>query len=1036
MNMDKVNGADIDAINEWYEQLAKFFLKYKFTATQFGELLGEVTEGIVLDWTSGTPIETMIEDVLHAAATKMSNFTEDHWAVASFLRKHGNQPITIRLSKHDLSQCGPEFQTAVMNATLLPESTNLSLRLSSFPSDDPYLNIGNTLQFELRDINPTFAEWSILGRGMNYYMASTSRFNVDKWREHMDLILSTATVNLWVLEGGMSVMNRIGSNLFDSSAPLGLPRSAPLRLAGDDQSMGRDYDIRQSSRDLASPALPAERLIVPSYSKGISNDISMDNTVHLGVDVSRGPFSDIPPLQHTVSSSTNPNIPSTTGIDLLISACSTPLPLPSAKSTRESKDGEANSIAGMMRGQLEQYLISRHLPTSGTIQQLRERALLRLQEGTPEKMSAQPTDQSQARQGKKWWITRSGNYQSTLFIDLQQFIKSDGFNFLQQEGVIINNPNDWTDNELWETVWEYMIPHTGSDTGPNEDGRFLRTCYLSPRLAMMVPSSERNLELVPLNIIPNGQIIRIFCRSMDSLSLAMNNNNQPPIVSIRYRTANLYKGERMLHLLDQQYRTADTPDRGTCPNDIMVYHDQDNSSIINKNQSLVVIPNRGDQSGFTIDKKRRDVPVVSVRDVKPRKHMQVSDVYCHMRGLGILSLDAVTAGAMSLMEVTAQILVSLQIYAQVTMVEVSRLLEHGPQSLDFELWLPYDVMGETMDTRQRAEAHLNPQFGMLQQTVIRGKFQAHFRDVKSTLIHILSYYVNLLQLNPLITQALIKLVDRIYPILQQFRPSGATVANFMWVLRKVCLMIDRIFSKVQPSPQTMVVQSLCNRSEYLHEHHNETQGMDSVTSVVQALDRLPDFDSNLTLLDELRERQTGRITKGDGYMAPKTDSIPRVMEAIEVEKNVKAKSRRAPRSSKKKDDTVPSSQSEQNVVTSTKSKPEKPSSKSSTKKDTKQSRTVSILEQSKSEDTLDRPCAYYNSAGGCSSGTSCRYSHRLPTDTTEAKQVKYMMDRLRVNGSSDFVAAYPNLEASEVTANSGPANQAATSKPVGAKKTS
>ena len=119
-----------------------------------------------------------------------------------------------------------------MNATLLPESTNLSLRLSSFPSDDPYLNIGSILHYELRDINPTFAEWSILGRGMNYYMASTSRFNVDKWREHMDLILSTATVNLWVLEGGMSVMNRIGSNLFDSSAPLGLPRSAPLRLAG------------------------------------------------------------------------------------------------------------------------------------------------------------------------------------------------------------------------------------------------------------------------------------------------------------------------------------------------------------------------------------------------------------------------------------------------------------------------------------------------------------------------------------------------------------------------------------------------------------------------------------------------------------------------------------------------------------------------------------------------------------------------------------------------------------------------------------
>ena len=88
-----------------------------------------------------------------------------------------------------------------MNATLLPESASLSLRLSSFPSDTPYFNIGGTLHYELRDINPTFAEWSTLGRGMSYSMASTTRFNVNKWREHMDLIFSTATVNLWVLEG-------------------------------------------------------------------------------------------------------------------------------------------------------------------------------------------------------------------------------------------------------------------------------------------------------------------------------------------------------------------------------------------------------------------------------------------------------------------------------------------------------------------------------------------------------------------------------------------------------------------------------------------------------------------------------------------------------------------------------------------------------------------------------------------------------------------------------------------------------------------
>jgi hypothetical protein len=90
-----------------------------------------------------------------------------------------------------------------------------------------------------------------------------------------------------------------------------------------------------------------------------------------------------------------------------------------------------------------------------------------------------------------------------------------------------------------------------------------------PRLAMMVPSADRVMDLVPLQNVPNKQIIRIFCQSVDTLSLATNNNNHPAIFSVRYQTADLYKGERMLHLLDQQYRTADTSDGGTCPNDII-----------------------------------------------------------------------------------------------------------------------------------------------------------------------------------------------------------------------------------------------------------------------------------------------------------------------------------------------------------------------------------------------------------------------------------------------------------------------------------
>jgi hypothetical protein len=196
--------------------------------------------------------------------------------------------------------------------------------------------------------------------------------------------------------------------------------------------------------------------------------------------VSRGPLTDNQPFQQSTSLMSNSLTPLTPSTSFATGSCSTPLPTTLKRCQNDTKDGEANRIAGMSRGQLEQYLLSRQLPTSGTRQQLRERALLCLEEGILQQIPKQSTEQLQARNGKKWWITRSGNYQSTLFIDLRQFIKTDGFNFLQNEGVIITNPNDWTDEELWETVWEYMIPHTGSESEPNEDGRFLHTCHLFP----------------------------------------------------------------------------------------------------------------------------------------------------------------------------------------------------------------------------------------------------------------------------------------------------------------------------------------------------------------------------------------------------------------------------------------------------------------------------------------------------------------------------------------------------------------------------
>ena len=77
MDITNVNGTDIDA---WYGKLEKKkFRKYKFTPAQFAELLSEITQVVVLDWATDTTMDTMIEDVLHAAAELMPHFTEDRW---------------------------------------------------------------------------------------------------------------------------------------------------------------------------------------------------------------------------------------------------------------------------------------------------------------------------------------------------------------------------------------------------------------------------------------------------------------------------------------------------------------------------------------------------------------------------------------------------------------------------------------------------------------------------------------------------------------------------------------------------------------------------------------------------------------------------------------------------------------------------------------------------------------------------------------------------------------------------------------------
>ena len=167
----------------------------------------------------------------------------------------------------------------------------------------------------------------------------------------------------------MSVMGMLGSTTLDSLAPLDLPRSAPLRLSGDGQSLSVDDDIRQWGRDHVFSVLSDDIMTSQASSKRISNEILQDNTVHLGLDVSRGPFTDNQLLHKS-----KPFIPNTWLRSIPVSIyvtenCPTPSTNTITKFQRDTKDSESNKIADTSRGQLEQYLLSRQIFTLGTIQQ-------------------------------------------------------------------------------------------------------------------------------------------------------------------------------------------------------------------------------------------------------------------------------------------------------------------------------------------------------------------------------------------------------------------------------------------------------------------------------------------------------------------------------------------------------------------------------------------------------------------------------------------------------------------------------------------
>jgi hypothetical protein len=92
----------------------------------------------------------------------------------------------------------------------------------------------------------------------------------------------------------------------------------------------------------------------------------------------------------------------------------------------------------------------------------------------------------------RWWPRKRGIDQRMTQLEVSQLNRVEGFHFFFiMQNLTIQNPNDWTDEDLWDTVWAYIIPVMPTEsTSPSDEGMFTRAIQLSPALALQLPSGN------------------------------------------------------------------------------------------------------------------------------------------------------------------------------------------------------------------------------------------------------------------------------------------------------------------------------------------------------------------------------------------------------------------------------------------------------------------------------------------------------------------------------------------------------------------
>jgi hypothetical protein len=130
-----------------------------------------------------------------------------------------------------------------------------------------------------------------------------------------------------------------------------------------------------------------------------------------------------------------------------------------------------------------------------------------------------------------------------------------------------------------------MIPVLPTDIDePSEDGRFLRTIQQSATLGMTAMDDSVQCKHKQLKQLKVNTAVRIYYRPLAAL-------HKNAVTCVRYMVAALIKnGKRLLKFIDQGNLSADTPDRGLCPTDQLLYVDLSATGDIVIPGPAIVIP--------------------------------------------------------------------------------------------------------------------------------------------------------------------------------------------------------------------------------------------------------------------------------------------------------------------------------------------------------------------------------------------------------------------------------------------------------------